>query len=456
MACHLLGPLALVLVLFCHVATCGPCTFNMSNTINPATGLPYCARVGLLKQGVSSAPYFTNQLPLMVLEKTIGEVPEVDFNVTQTDLIWGQGIDAVAASEYDIFVANIWVLRSRVRRIDFSAAFLTETLGLIYVIPDSGAGDRFRFLNPFDAYLWVAFFVTFLVGTLCVAFAEFLHVACKPGAESGLVVPQQPWATFRRVFWCNMNVPFGTMEQQPGSSAGKIVLWVFNFMYLILIASYTANLASVLTVEQTQGFVDKAKLLNEGQKVAVTPGDIGPFITALGGSTERIGFDELGRAGLERPGVGSIAVSDTNAEGLIAKDCGLRFLRLDIPVDSAMVFRQSPAMVTLKRKIDAELLRLKEEGVLDRWKTAGLPVNNCTQAGDLTSGTMVFSHVEGIFLCAAVIIGTTLLAAVILAVFRRLRSNKVVEGAAETGCHDGTASKSRSPLSVQGCDSDKL
>ena len=115
------------------------CSLNQSNMVSAITQLPLCARVGIMKDNISAWQqqfyHWTNYVPTTVWKnaeegilahfpKDFPERPV--FVVSQTELDWGQGIEAVMKGELDIFLANIWILRARLQMVDFSQPIISE------------------------------------------------------------------------------------------------------------------------------------------------------------------------------------------------------------------------------------------------------------------------------------------------------------------------------------------
>ena len=393
------------------------CTLVDRNTINPATGLPYCVKVALLRDGASSAPYYTNTLPQRVFNRTIQDLTsQVNVEITQSDLIWEQGISAVQNGTYDIFIANIWVLQRRVRLIDFSAPFTSETLGLMYLKPATQE-KLLGFLDPLHYWVWIGILFTFLVGGLVIAMAELAHPCSKPDTaedqKNPLADRTRIGYTLKQCMLHSINIPFGTMEFHCKSAIGKLAQWMVAFFFLILLATYTANLASFLTVQSAGRIVTKDTLLRS--PVLAGPGDTAPFISALGGTVINVGFPEAGVNGLlNRPSAASYVGASNQLQSMVNTDCRVSWLRLDVPIDSALVFRQQESVTRFKRAVDAVMLSMKEDGTLDAWTKEGLPTDSCSTDAVLDSSTALrFGSLAGVFLICGVGLGVLLLAAIV-------------------------------------------
>eukprot|EP00928_Gymnodinium_smaydae_P012583 TRINITY_DN14567_c0_g1_i2.p1 TRINITY_DN14567_c0_g1~~TRINITY_DN14567_c0_g1_i2.p1 ORF type:complete len:472 (+),score=68.86 TRINITY_DN14567_c0_g1_i2:106-1521(+) len=401
------------------------CDSNRSNAVNPSTGMPYCVRVGFFKKDYGSSVYFTNDLPQKIFKACADAIDGVEFDVRQTDFIWGQGVDAVAAGDLDMFVGTVWILRKRVLRVDFTSPFLSETIGLLHKKPKVGLSATF-FLEPFSFEVWIAWFASFGIGWLAIVFTEFLHCyrKGKHGSDdkhrtTDMFDMNELGSSFFKTMWWSLGLPFGTSEQQPASASGKAVQFSMQFMFLILLSLYTANLASFLTVNHAAGVVSKSHLL--AQDVAVGPGDVSLFISSLGGRPVSVSSDLAGKPSLEN-GFQSVGLQDTELYYIAAENCNLDWINLNIPLESGFAVRHSDALNKLKRKFDSEILRLKENGSLDRWKAAGFPVSQCVADGSVFSLKIRFEQISGMYF---ILLGFMTLV-VVFAFFERAIEKKVV------------------------------
>ena len=134
------------------------------------------------------------------------------------------------------------------------------------------------------------------------------------------------------------------------------------------------------------------------------------------------GFGDLNGAGLEkfRGEAKSVVNGQNQLKTVAATDCNVDWLRLDIPIDSALVFRQQEAVTAFKRQVDVYILEQKESGVLDRWGASGLPSSKCSATGSLSSGgAMPFEGLAGVFLIVGCFSAVTVVFSVLKFLYER-------------------------------------
>ena len=290
------------------------------------------------------------------------------------------------------------------RSIDFSSPFIIENLGLLYRKPASSS-KLWSFLDPLHGYVWLGVVLTVFVGATVLLASELVHVDSKTLDSNPLADRSEMLRSAKLCLFNAMNSPFGTQEYQPRSSLGKLAQWLVAFFFLIVLATYTANLASFLTV-QTPSRVETADSLlaqaGGGGPRRHRPPHRGP---------QRHG-DQRGfpRGQPQRPGGAPRGrVRGVDAE---STDYALQpALRLFVAAA-----RRADPFWHFKRKIDEKILELTEYGTLDAWSKAGLPADQCSSAV-LSSSSITFGNLSGIFLLCGVGMALLVLLSVLRLVF---------------------------------------
>jgi hypothetical protein len=379
-----------------------------------AAGLPYCIRVGILKRGVAESEYYTHELPLRIWNAAMKTVRAIDANITvtyvETEYDHKQGLVATENGEFDAFVADTWILQSRLQHADFSAAYKIESMALMYLTKSAKAYSVEEFLKPFHWSLWLAIAAMFFVAAAALAITELAHEEAKHAGD-GIGDRNDIFGSFKKALFHCLNAPYGTQEALPVTAPGRIIMWQVSVFFLIILASYTANLASFLTVAATTPPVTAAELMKYPIMVPEAS-DADIFIKAHGGTTIAVNVAEATPLGLKNNLYGARSVGEAEHDTIIATRqdpaCSVSWVAVDIEVDSAIAFRQHAPVTSLKRVVDATIMGMKESGVLVTWNGAGLPVNQCAPES-LAAAEMNFAQTAGVFYTCFVIFGVTLL-----------------------------------------------
>ncbi|XP_061316791.1 glutamate receptor ionotropic, kainate 3-like [Pezoporus flaviventris] len=174
---------------------------------------------------------------------------------------WNGMIKELIDHKADLAVAPLTITHVREKAIDFSKPFMTLGVSILYRKPNGTNPSVFSFLNPLSPDIWMCILLAYL-GVSCVLFviARFSPYEwydahpCNPGSD---IVENN--FTLLNSFWFGM----GALMQQgselmPKALSTRIIGGIWWFFTLIIISSYTANLAAFLTVERMESPIDSA------------------------------------------------------------------------------------------------------------------------------------------------------------------------------------------------------
>lgn len=160
----------------------------------------------------------------------------------------------------------------REKYVDFTKPFMSLGISILFKKPVGEKPGLFSFLRPLALEIWVYLVASYLVVTLSIyAMARFTPYEwqdphpCSTCEESGYL---QTSFTLANSFWFT----FGTLTQQgsdinPRALSTRLVGGVWWFFTLIIISSYTANLAAFLTVEQHVSLIENVEDLVKQDKI---------------------------------------------------------------------------------------------------------------------------------------------------------------------------------------------
>ncbi|ESO90628.1 hypothetical protein LOTGIDRAFT_123068, partial [Lottia gigantea] len=162
---------------------------------------------------------------------------------------WTGMIGELVRREADIAVAPLTITQARERVVDFTKPFLNTGISIMIKKPMKSKPGVFSFMSPLAKYVWVCI----ILGFLAVGIVLFLVGRFSPLEW----VPEEDSEESNNVFTIGNTMWFalGALMQQgsdisPRSISGRIVGSAWWFFTLIIISSYTANLAAFLTIEK--------------------------------------------------------------------------------------------------------------------------------------------------------------------------------------------------------------
>lgn len=154
--------------------------------------------------------------------------------------------------------------------VDFTKPFLSLGISILYRVPTSKKPGLFSFLNPLSLEIWIYTLITYiLVSLIMMVLARFSPYEWRnthPCNFNNDLVENQFTA------WNSLWFAVGTLMQQgsdinPKALSTRLVGGVWWFFTLIIISSYTANLAAFLTVEKVDISITNVEELANQTKI---------------------------------------------------------------------------------------------------------------------------------------------------------------------------------------------
>ncbi|NXU17069.1 GRIK3 protein, partial [Pardalotus punctatus] len=167
---------------------------------------------------------------------------------------WNGMIKELIDHKADLAVAPLTITHVREKAIDFSKPFMTLGVSILYRKPNGTNPSVFSFLNPLSPDIWMYILLAYLGVSLkpdliCVYIYIYIYVykmyiwIYKPGPFPLFPLPSFP-------------SPMPGSELMPKALSTRIIGGIWWFFTLIIISSYTANLAAFLTVERMESPID--------------------------------------------------------------------------------------------------------------------------------------------------------------------------------------------------------
>nr|XP_006822967.1 PREDICTED: glutamate receptor ionotropic, kainate 2 [Saccoglossus kowalevskii] len=180
-------------------------------------------------------------------------VPDGKYGAPEEDGQWNGMVGQLIARKADLAVAPLTISYIREKVIDFAKPYMNTGISILYRVPESKNPGVFSFLSPLDFDIWLYMLLAYLgVSVSLFILARFSPYEwynphpCNP--EYDMVENQ---FNLMNSLWYS----FGGLMQQgsevaPRALSTRVVSGMWWFFSLIIISSYTANLAAFLTVER--------------------------------------------------------------------------------------------------------------------------------------------------------------------------------------------------------------
>uniref|UniRef100_A0A8C5U8W5 Glutamate receptor n=1 Tax=Malurus cyaneus samueli TaxID=2593467 RepID=A0A8C5U8W5_9PASS len=318
----------------------------------------------------------------------------------------------------DLAVAPLTITYVREKVIDFSKPFMTLGISILYRKPNGTNPGVFSFLNPLSPDIWMYVLLACL-GVSCVLFviARFTPYEwynphpCNPDSD---VVENN--FTLLNSFWFGV----GALMQQgselmPKALSTRIVGGIWWFFTLIIISSYTANLAAFLTVERMESPIDSADDLAKQTKIeygAVRDGSTMTFFKkskistyekmwAFMSSRQQTALVKNNDEGIQRVLTTDYALlmESTSIEYVTQRNCNLT--QIGGLIDSKGYGVGTPIGSPYRDKITIAILQLQEEGKLHMMKEKWWRGNGCPEEDSKEASALGVENIGGIFIVLA-------------------------------------------------------
>uniref|UniRef100_A0A3P9JV93 Glutamate receptor n=1 Tax=Oryzias latipes TaxID=8090 RepID=A0A3P9JV93_ORYLA len=331
---------------------------------------------------------------------------------------WNGMVRELMDHRADLAVAPLAITYVREKVIDFSKPFMTLGISILYRKPNGTNPGVFSFLSPLSPDIWMYILLAYL-GVSCVLFviARFSPYEwynpypCNPDSD---VVENN--FTLLNSFWFGV----GALMQQgselmPKALSTRIVGGIWWFFTLIIISSYTANLAAFLTVERMESPIDSADDLAKQTKVeygVVEDGSTMSFFKKTKIST----YDKMWEfmssrrhsvmVGSVEDGIHRVLTSDyafltesTTIEFVTQRNCNLT--QIGGLIDSKAYGVGTPMGSPYRDKITIAILQLQEEGKLHMMKEKWWRGNGCPEEESKEANALGVQNIGGIFIVLA-------------------------------------------------------
>ncbi|XP_019904130.1 glutamate receptor ionotropic, kainate 1 isoform X2 [Esox lucius] len=365
----------------------------------------YC--LDLLKE-LSNILGFTYEVKLVSDGKYGAQNDKGEWNGMVRELI-----DHIA----DLAVAPLTITYVREKVIDFSKPFMTLGISILYRKPNGTNPGVFSFLNPLTPDIWM-YVLLACTGVSCVLFviARFTPYEwynphpCNPSSE---LIENN--FTLLNSFWFGV----GALMQQgselmPKALSTRIVGGIWWFFTLIIISSYTANLAAFLTVERMDAPIESADDLAKQTRIeygSVRDGSTMTFFKKSKISTyEKMwAFMSSRTTALvknNREGITRVLTTDyamlmesTSIEYISQRNCNLT--QIGGLIDSKGYGVGTPIGSPYRDKVTIAILQLQEEGKLHMMKEKWWRGNGCPEEDNKEASALGVENIGGIFIVLA-------------------------------------------------------
>ncbi|XP_043560829.1 glutamate receptor 3b isoform X1 [Chiloscyllium punctatum] len=338
--------------------------------------------------------------------------------------IWNGMVGELVYGRADIAVAPLTITLVREEVIDFSKPFMSLGISIMIKKPQKSKPGVFSFLDPLAYEIWMCIVFAY-IGVSVVLFLvsrfspyEWHMEENEEGRDPQNTEPPNEFGIFNSL-WFSL----GAFMQQgcdisPRSLSGRIVGGVWWFFTLIIISSYTANLAAFLTVERMVSPIESAEDLAKQTEIAYGTLDSGSTkeffrrskiavyekMWSYMKSAEPSVFTKTTADGVAkvRKSKGKFAfLLESTMNEYIEQRKPCDTMKVGGNLDSKGYGVATPKGASLRNAVNLAVLKLNEQGLLDKlknkwWYDKGECGSGGGDSKDKTSA-LSLSNVAGVF-----------------------------------------------------------
>ncbi|KAL4229867.1 Glutamate receptor 2 [Mactra antiquata] len=161
---------------------------------------------------------------------------------------WDGMVGELLYGEADIAIAPLTILYTREEVVDFTKPFMNFGISIMIKKPEILKPGVFSFMEPLEAKIWICIVVAYSTVSLVL----FLIGRFSPfewnNASAGPIDNQ--FGILNSLWFAMGALMLQGSDACPRSFSGRVIGTVWWFFVLIIISSYTANLAAFLTIER--------------------------------------------------------------------------------------------------------------------------------------------------------------------------------------------------------------
>ncbi|XP_076859713.1 glutamate receptor ionotropic, delta-2 isoform X3 [Brachyhypopomus gauderio] len=182
--------------------------------------------------------------------------PDHKYGSQQADGTWNGLIGELVFKRADVGISALTITPERESVVDFTARYMDHSVGVLLKKAERTM-DMFACLAPFDLSLWACIAGTvLLVGTL-VYLLNWLNPPRLPmGSVSSTTLYNSMWFVYGSFVQQGGEVPYTTL-------ATRMMMGVWWLFALVVISSYTANLAAFLTISRIENSIQSLQDLSK-------------------------------------------------------------------------------------------------------------------------------------------------------------------------------------------------
>ncbi|CAF4495925.1 unnamed protein product [Rotaria sp. Silwood2] len=350
-----------------------------------------------------TTPPLTGYVPDLItqLQTDLGFI--ADIRLAPLNLTYTQIIRKVANGDYDIVIGDVSVTSARRKIVGFSESIFDNSLYIIMRNTPAVSFDLFGFMKPFSRNLWLL-----SIGTTAIASI----IICLLERETNEALQNKSIISIYAMSWwyCIVNILGYGVDFHIKTAAGRLLTLGIYILSIVLVASYTANLASALTVQKSQFPISGIDDIKVGKmpssRIGIRVGTASQDFYLQKISNGVYNFYQLPPA---KQATYDASFIDSGIGKYVTNNIYCNLTLVGQSFDQGVFGIVTPLEWNYAQALDIEILALRKSGILDTLQRKWFQSQNCPVSSTSTSTAMDIPSMGGLFIVFAVIIALSLL-----------------------------------------------
>ncbi|CAF2638112.1 unnamed protein product [Rotaria sp. Silwood2] len=349
--------------------------------------LPFTIQTDFLKNNTIKLTGYVPDL-IDILKNKMGFIPNIILS--QSNQTYNGLVQAVANGVCDLVVGDVTITAARREIVDFSNSIFDNSLRIIIRKSNSIDVDFFSYLRPFSVTLWLTLLAGFIYAAILLCLLERQDNEALKNKSIISSISMSMWYSVGTIMGYGADFHVQT-------AAGRVLSVGLYMLSLVLVATYTANLASDLTISKSKDFISGIDDIKNGK---LSFNRIGIL---AGSSLEDFYLHEISCGSRNFYPLKSqneiyiklldktidVAISDAALLEYVTKKiyCNLTLVGIDFSRSSYGIV--IPKQWLYAKDLDVVILSLRESGVLDDLKRKWFEGNLCLDSFSSDKSTSI-------------------------------------------------------------------
>ncbi|CAF3623469.1 unnamed protein product [Rotaria sp. Silwood1] len=394
------------------------------NSLVPPTGNAQLAGVKLRIGVIESVPFTivstrTNEfgqnltkligyIPDLIdlLQNKMGFIPNIELISNRTYSSLGELVENCV---YDIIIGDVTVTAIRREKVGFSNSIFDNSLRIVMRKHPDVHINFFAFLRPFSRNLWLLILGTTIFASILVC---LLEREANPTLQNQSIFDlciMSVWYTFGNL------VGYG-VDFYVKTATGRLLTAGLYILCLVLIASYTANLASDLTIAKSKNIISGIEDIKSGKipfkRIGIVVGTAAEEYYLREISSGSRNYYPL-KSGQEifnslLNNLIDVAFHDTDIAEYVTNNIYCNLTLIGEGFDKGIFGIMTPKQWLYGQDLDVNILSLRESGNLDILRRKWFQVKKCSDSS-ATFVAIGIGSLSGLFMTFGVICVASLL-----------------------------------------------